>query len=174
MLYATKMWEEQFPIGYIVCAKCLTHLTLQSLLTDLWVTKIEVCCYCHLQVCLCVCVCVSVSAFVCVCTCVCVCVCVYACMHVCVRVCACVCILSAVSPTTAETRGHQKEVRRELCQMEAREDTTEETGSAAAARGGGWQGEGGCHLHGTLLIQSTLHTWHSFYRPEMGMCVHFA
>ena len=61
--------------------------------------------------------------------------CVPMCVFVCVR--ACVCILSAVSPTTAERRGHQKEVRRELCQMEAREDTAEETGSAAAARGGG-------------------------------------
>ena len=65
--------------------------------------------------------CVPMCVFVCVC----------ACVH------ACVCILSAVSPTTAERRGHQNEVRRELCQMEAREDTTEETGSAAAARGGG-------------------------------------
>ena len=119
------MWEKEFPIGYIMCAKHLTHF----LLTDLRVTKIEVCCYCHLQVCVCVCVCACVRACVRACVC--------ACMHVCVRVCACVCILSAVSPTTAERRGYQKKVRRELCQMEAREDTAEEAGSAVAARGGG-------------------------------------
>ena len=110
MLYATKMWEEQFPIGYIVCAKCLTHLTLQSLLTDLWVTKIEVCCYCHLQVCLCVCVCECV----CVCVCVHVCLCVCVCMHACMCVCMCVYPVGCVTYHCRDKRTSERSQKRAL------------------------------------------------------------